>query len=478
MRITIPGISVTSNGAVTINSIGITQMSMLTITGESWFNDINGTGSAKNNGYIKITDDSTMQVIQGTFDNAGTIWLGAAGTYNTFMINTQVTLDGGGLIEMAAHTNNDGENSIIGETDYFNPNITLTNVDNDIAGTGEITGLDFINEAQGTLETNSPLGTGTLELLTTFVAGQEFQNYGNINADDGGTLQLVSDSGAQPFFNMGTINVASTGDATYLEIGGDVKLKGGGLLELSDSNSNFVTTNGSAATLDNIDNLIMGSGWFEDVRLKLVNGAHGSIVADNTDAALVLDTGSINNAGVLMASPGATLAIEAPLNNSGTIVANAGNVVVGGNVSGSGGAEIFSNGNIMLNGSSNQLAVTFENTSGDTGVLMLGLPGASSDGFSGTVAGLFSDGTNSDVLGLRDIAFASGVGWSFQENAGGTGGNLSVSDGAGHIADIGLLGQYLAAGGSASSGTSNLFQLSADHVTGSSGTLVSTSFHG
>jgi hypothetical protein len=45
-------------------------------------------------------------------------------------------------------------------------------------------------------------------------------------------------------------------------------------------------------------------------------------------------------------------------------------------------------------------------------------------------------------------------------------------------ADIAPLGQYLAASGSATSATSNLFQVSADHVTGSAGTLVTTSFHG
>jgi hypothetical protein len=63
-------------------------------------------------------------------------------------------------------------------------------------------------------------------------------------------------------------------------------------------------------------------------------------------------------------------------------------------------------------------------------------------------------------------------------HAGGTGGNLTLSDGAGHIADVALLGQYLAAGGSASSASSALLQLSSDHITGSTSTLVTTSFHG
>jgi hypothetical protein len=180
----------------------------------------------------------------------------------------------------------------------------------------------------------------------------------------------------------------------------------------------------------------------------------------------------------MIAGPGATLAINGAVNNSGQIIASAGSVVIGGNVSGGGLAQTYSNSSIMLEGSSNKLAVTFENDAADNGVLMVGLPGAGSDAFTGTVAGLYSDSTHSDTLGLRDITFASGVGWSFTENAGGTGGALTVSDGAGHAANVALLGQYLAANGTASSATSNLFQLSADHIVGSSGTLVTTSFHG
>jgi hypothetical protein len=471
VHINVPGAFVTSNSDAAVNSIGIGALSGLIIS-DSWFTTVNGTGSGANHGYIKINDNATLQIDQGTFTNAGTIYIGAAGIDNTLTINTQVVLDGGGTIWMAAHSNG-GEDAIAGELDYFNPNIVLYNVDNTIAGTGQIYGMDFINEANGLVETSN----GTLELLTNNVAGQEFQNYGHINADDGGTLQIVTRAGGAAFMNYGNIGVNSTGDTTELVIGGDVKLKGGGALTLSDSSANFVVTDGSAATLDNVDNTISGSGSFDDIRLKLVNGAQGGIVADNADAALLLDVGSVTNAGYMMAENGATLGINGAVANSGTIMAYGGTVVVGGNVTGNGQAQIYSNGDLMLEGSSNQLAVSFENGP-DTGVLMLGLPGAASDSFTGTVAGMYSDGTNSDTIGLRDIAFASGTSWSFSENASGTGGDLTVKDGSGHVADIGLLGQYMAAGGSATSATSNLFQLSSDHVTGSSGTLVTTSFHG
>jgi hypothetical protein len=288
----IPGAFVTSDADASVNSIGIGAGSVLTIGGNSWFNTINGTGSHANHGWIKVVDNSTLQIIQGTFDNAGGIFLGSSVTYNNLVINTQVVLDGGGTIYLGVHANG-GMSSIIGEMDYFNPNIVLYNVDNDITGTGEICGLNFDNEANGTVET----GNGTLELLSLNLAGTGFENFGHINADDGGTLQLISDPGSRAFYNYSSIAVNSAGSSTTLEIGGDLKLMGGGSLTLSDSSNNFVTTNGYAATLDNVDNTISGSGWFEDIRLKLANGAHGLIIADHADASLGLDVGSLTNAG-------------------------------------------------------------------------------------------------------------------------------------------------------------------------------------
>jgi hypothetical protein len=115
--------------------------------------------------------------------------------------------------------------------------------------------------------------------------------------------------------------------------------------------------------------------------------------------------------------------------------------------------------------------VTFE--SGSTGTLRLDNSGA----FTGTVAGLNSNGTHSDTLDLQDINFASGVSWSFNENANGQQGVLTVADGNGHVANISLLGQYLAAGTSATSASSTLFQTATDNSTNTAGTLITTNFH-
>jgi hypothetical protein len=465
---------VTSDGNVLINSIGTWGGSVLTITGESLFTTTNGTGSSKNSGIIQVKDNSTLQIGQGTFDNAGSVILGAS--LNVIEIDSDVVLDGGGTIVMA--TGPKSGNAIRGENYYSNSNIVLDNVDNDIAGSGQISGLFFDNETNGVLETNANSVAGTLELLNTNLPGQGFENFGQVKADDGGTLELYGMSGSPAFYNFGTITVNSTGDATHLEIGGDVKLKGGGILVLSDNFNNFVSTDGYAATLDNVDNTIFGSGSFDDARLKLINQAHGSIIADNANASLQIITDTLTNAGSLMADDNATLVITGAVKNSGDIVALGGNIMIGGGVTGSGQAQIDSNSQLRLEGASNQVAVTFENNASDNGALLLGFGGSGATDFSGTVAGMYSDGTNSDTLGLLNLNYASGVHWSFHENAGGTGGALNVNDGLGNIADIALLGQYMTANGVADSSTSNLFQVSSDHLTNSTGTLVTTSFHG
>ena len=335
--------------------------------------------------------DSTLEIGAGTFENFGTVLLGSNGYYNTIVIDHVVQLQGGGTIEMAQHST--GVNSIQGEVSYPNQLIQLDNVDNDIAGSGVITGLYFDNQANGILETNSSLGAGTLELLQNNIAGQGFQNEGHIFADDGGTLELNAPSGGRGFFNFGTLYMESHSDATNLEIGGDVVLKGGGSVTLSDSFYNYIESNGQAATLENVDNFISGSGQAYDVNLTIMNDSQGTIAADHADTPLLLYTGSnaIINLGLLQAVNGATLDLYSDVANGGTLQANGGNVDIAGVLSGYGKTEIFSGSQLELLGSWNQAALVFENNTTDSGVLQLAhsLVSGGSSAFTGTVAGLY-----------------------------------------------------------------------------------------
>ena len=95
------GVTVTSDGSVTVNSIGTNTNATLDIGGMSTFTAANGTGSSENLGTIKVNGDSTLNIGAGTFADYGTIILGPNGAYNTILIDNVVQLQGGGSIEMA-----------------------------------------------------------------------------------------------------------------------------------------------------------------------------------------------------------------------------------------------------------------------------------------------------------------------------------------------------------------------------------------
>src|SRR5207248_3897458 len=120
--------------------------------------------------------------------------------------------------------------------------------------------------------------------------------------------------------------------------------------------------------------------------------------------------------------------------NAGTFRASGtGGLVVQSTVTGGGNAEIALSSSIEFAAASDA-TVSFD--AGATGTLRLDASGS----FSGTVAG-FAMG---DAMDLCDLVFGSNETVAYQANAAGTGGTLTVSDGA-HTATLALLGQYAAA---------------------------------
>jgi hypothetical protein len=477
----IQGIAVTSDANVTVHSIGTNSHSRLVIDGNSEFVATNGTGPTENLGTIKVQDGSVFEVDAGTFYNNGTVLLDSVGNYTNFQVRNVVQLEGGGKILMMPDSSNPYmSNGILG--DGSSQLAQIDNVRNDIQGSGFIGYVLFDNQTNGIIETNTAYGAGTLRLVSSDGPGQGFQNEGHVFADDGGTLELMADQNSPAFFNSGTFFMNSVGDRTVLQIWNDVKLDGGGHLTLSDNFYNYVETNGSAATFENVDNFISGSGQVYDANLTLMNDANGTIEADHADAPLLIYTGNndVLNFGTMESVNGANLEILSAFDNVGTFEANGGNALVVGQFVGYGKTEIFSNSQVELMGILNYATVTFENNAGDTGVLMLdhATVGSGGPNFKGSVAGLQSDGTHSDTLGMQDINFASGVSWSFTENANGNRGVLTVNDGDGDIARITLLGHYLPGGASANSATSNLFHAAPDDITHTVGTLITTDFFG
>ena len=251
--------------------------------------------------------------------------------------------------------------------------------------------------------------------------------------------------------NSGTIALNSTGGGTYLQlIEYGMTLEGGGNIVLSDSDLNTISGTNSSVTLDNEDNIISGAGQLGDGELNLTNA--GTINATGTHA-LVIDTGSnvIHNSGVLEASGTGGLIIVSAIENSGFLWANGANLTILGTATGNGTATIDGTGVLDFEASSTA-NVTFG--SGTGGTLKLG----DSFHFNGTISGF--DG--SDVIDLANVDLG-GASINYHENADGTGGTLTISDGS-LVAELVLLGDYSA----------DNFNLVADPV---KGTLISYVAH-
>jgi hypothetical protein len=251
------------------------------------------------------------------------------------------------------------------------------------------------------------------------------ENPGQMTIGDGAMLPL---SGI--IHNTGTIALQASGDDTLLQlIQTGVTLNGGGQVVLSDDDHNVIAGTASNVTFDNVDNVISGAGQIGQGGLTLSN--EGTIDATGSHA-LVIDTGAnvIANAGTLEATGAGGLVLESAVANSGLIWANGGTVTAEGEVTGNGSALISGAGTIEF-GAGATAGVTFDVTA--AGHLILD----DAFHFSGTVSGL--DGN--DDIDLKGVSFGANTTLNFTENEAGTGGTLTVSDGA-HSANIVLLGQY------------------------------------
>ena len=258
---------------------------------------------------------------------------------------------------------------------------------------------------------------------------------------------VISDGAIMPFSgiidNTGTIELNSAGNKTELElIQHGITLQGHGQVNLSDNAQNVITGTVSDVTLTNVDNTISGAGQLGDGVLILVN--QGTIIATGTNS-LEIDTGAntIVNSGTLEATGSGGLIIESDVDNFGLLWANGGNIAFHGSVAG--GTAVIDGTATIEFGAASSANVTFDDDA--TGTLKL----ANSFDFNGIVSGFNQD----DYIKLLDISFGAGTTANYVENQAGTGGILSVTDGA-HTANIALLGRYSADG----------FAVAADDTTG------------
>jgi hypothetical protein len=138
------------------------------------------------------------------------------------------------------------------------------------------------------------------------------------------------------------------------------------------------------------------------------------------------------NFGTLEASGSGGLTIASAVENSGVLWANGANLTVHGDVSGNGTAIIDGSGTIDFAAASSANVVF---GAGAAGTLKL----EDSFHFNGTISGF----NGADAIDLTNVNSATAA-ITYHENAQGTGGVLTVSDGT-HAAQLSLLGQYSAA---------------------------------
>ena len=242
-------------------------------------------------------------------------------------------------------------------------------------------------------------------------------NTANLPVADGTVLAL-----AGTIDNTGVIALDGASAVTAIEISGSVTLQGGGQIELSESNQNYIFGDG---TLINVDNTISGGGDIGNGSLGFQNAG---VVEAQGPYALIIDTGTN------------------PFVNTGTIETNGGSLIIDGPVTGAGHA-VIAGGTLEFAGASDN-AVTFSGN--EVGVLALD----HSQEFTGHIAGF----SVADQIDLADVTFSAATSIDYAADTSNTGGVLTVSDGT-DTSNLTLTGNY----------TGSSFAISND---GHGGTLI------
>ncbi|MBV7515346.1 VCBS domain-containing protein [Pseudomonas sp. PDM25] len=280
-----------------------------------------------------------------------------------------------------------------------------------------------------------------------------------------GTLS-IADGAIMPFggsiHNSGTIELGSAGSATHLEIlFRGATLTGGGQVQLSDSAQNVIFGGSADTVLTNVDNRITGAGQLGAGQMVLVNA--GLILASGVNS-LVLDTGThtITNSGVLESTGTGGMTVASAVDNSGHLWANGSDLHLLADVTGNGSATIDGDATLSFDGTAHT-SVAFHGEGAGTLVIAQAEAAGSLVG----ILGLESD----DMLTFGDLAFGANTQLSYNANASGAGGLLTVDDGV-HRAEVNLLGHYSVNDFQATDGGEAGTQVS--YHGESSGTLVGT----
>jgi hypothetical protein len=423
--------------------LGGTLGGLGTIATASALNTFSGVSIA-NSTTVTVTDNTTLE-LKGTIADAGTIALGSSDHATQLEISGSVFLNGSGHVTLSDNTHNaivsDGSAATLNNSDTIagagtigDAHLTLFN-----SGLIEATGTHALIIDTGVDPVSGPVvgnllvtntSTGVLEAAPghTLQIDDNVQNDGLIQAGSSGSNSAavvhvtgnITGTGSIDLFNHATVEIGgsvSSGQTVNFESAG-----GGSLLILDDSHDFHGTITGltefSTESLENHVDLM-------DLAYR-----QGHMSTSYSNGLLTIKNGLDSVTLHVSPAQGMDPAFEFANDGSGHTLID--------DPSPSGAMTIDSNQTLDISSAATG-TVTFTNSNGNTGALVLG----DSHEFTGTIAGFTGDGTpdNSDAIDLQDINFAKLTTETYTENASGTGGTLTLSDGT-NTASLNFLGNY------------------------------------
>jgi len=315
---------------------------------------------------------ATLTNVDNTIQGSGAIAAGNMQLVNQTSGSILSNTPGGALVIKGSLMTNTGVTNagVMGATNggELDLDVSINNAGGTIAANGGIVELNGNTVFGGTLNNVSgTLGTRTSTTLDGSTAAGAVTIQGTYTGDVGSTTNVLG-----TINNQGNIYMNRPGrlnpSLTFL---GDTTLQGGGSVTLAEAS---MVPFGPGGTLTNVDNTIQGSGFIATGNMQLVNQTRGAILSNMPGGTLLIKGILMTNAGVMGATNGGELDLNASINNAGgTIAANGGivelngNTVLGGtlnNVSGTLGTRTST----TLDGSTAAGAVTIQGTyTGDVG---------------------------------------------------------------------------------------------------------------
>ncbi len=389
-------------------------------------NTISGAGNIGNNSFLQLTNQ-TKGVINANQTAALTLYDGSTiGNYG--LIESATTVVGaGGLLVFNTNIDNTISNGTLLNTGLM----TAT-------GTGHID-LQGSNISGGTLTTT---GTAVIDVVSGSNGGLNGTVQGQAVNIAAGSNVVVNNNSSLYLYgainNAGTINVAGGANATYIRLGSSaVTLSGGGNLVLSGgTGTDQIIQVGANVLLDNVNNTISGGGMIGAGGAMYLTNETAGVINATLAGGLTINLAGVqmNNAGILEAT-GGNLSVINSVFNTGTIKANGGNVTINGNVTGTGAEQLSGTSNLEIGqsvGGAAAQTVTFQ--TGSSGTFKIDL----AQKFSGTVAGLATNGAVVSKIDLGNIAIATAT---LTYTGSMTNGVLTVTDGS-LISTIKMTGNY------------------------------------